>query len=205
MIFKFLPFALFVAGGECCKLWLTNETFEKNTIGKRCMINFCTYDDMHCKHLRPGWDKLCSEYEGHDDVLIASVDCKKSGSALCESFYIDKYPTIVHGEWDNLKIYDGAMGSYTGLTTESTSHLTILRWFVEHDLQPICDPEHLDVCDEREKPLVQKYMNMKQEDLQELYQDTLDKVSVEIPLMKKVVAHHKHEPAAIDNSRATEL
>merc|ERR1719265_601728 len=137
-------------------------------------------------HLHEFWDRICHEYDGHDDVLLGSVDCKFAGRSLCDRFLITAYPTIVYGVWDELHVYKGPQSSYTGHHTQILSHYAFLKHFVDTELAPHCDPEHLDVCDERERPLVEKYMGMSQENLHILHRDTLDKVSVDIPLMKKV-------------------
>mmetsp|Transcript_67803 Transcript_67803/g.118925 ORF Transcript_67803/g.118925 Transcript_67803/m.118925 type:complete len:202 (-) Transcript_67803:120-725(-) len=195
---KFLSLVLLVGGGVSETIYLTNETWQKHTIGKKVMVNFCKPDDMHCIHLKPAWELICENYAGHDDVFVGSVDCKRSGRTLCEHFLIYAYPTIVHGDWDNLTVYHGAQSSYIGHETSNGGHYGAIRHFVESYLAPHCDPEHLDVCDDNERPKVEQYMRMTEEDLEVLYHETLDKVDVEIPLMKKVIAHHKHAPKEDD-------
>ena len=33
--------------------------------------------------MKPDWDKLIKEYEGHETTLVADVDCTAGGSSLC--------------------------------------------------------------------------------------------------------------------------
>ena len=44
--------------------------------------------------MKPDWDALAQEYEGHPTVLIADVDCTAGGKALCEKHGVKGYPTI---------------------------------------------------------------------------------------------------------------
>jgi len=44
--------------------------------------------------MKPDWDKLASEYQDSDSVLIADVDCTEGGKDLCETHGVKGYPTI---------------------------------------------------------------------------------------------------------------
>ena len=45
--------------------------------------------------MKPDWDKLATEYEGSDKVLIADADCTGAGKPLCEKFGVRGIPMLV--------------------------------------------------------------------------------------------------------------
>merc|ERR1712238_155479 len=78
------------------------------------------------------------EFKGATDRVIADVDCTTGGKALCEQVGDRGYPTIKHGDPNDLQDYKGGR-TYADL-----------KKFAE-GLGPQCGPANLDLCDERKK------------------------------------------------------
>lgn len=92
-----------------------------------------------------------ADFAGSPTALVADVDCTAEGKDLCEKHGVRGYPTIKHGDPNNLQDYDGAR-DYDGLKT-----------FADENLGPSCGPENLDLCDAEKKALVEKFMKMSKE------------------------------------------
>jgi len=88
--------------------------------------------------MKPAWDKLMAEFEGHATTLIADVDCTAGGEDLCTAVGVQGYPTIKHGDPDDLQDYEG------GRDFED------LKKFAD-GLGPSCSPANIDLCDEEKK------------------------------------------------------
>jgi len=97
--------------------------------------------------MKPDWDKLMKEYEGSTTTLVADVDCTAAGKSKCEEVGVRGYPTIKHGDPNDLQDYKG------GRT------LADLKKFAE-GLGPQCSPANLDLCDEEKKKLIAEYMKL---------------------------------------------
>jgi len=98
--------------------------------------------------MKADWDKLMAEYRGHAAVLIGDVDCTADGKPLCEEVGVQGFPTIKHGDPNNLEDYEGGRD------------LTALQAFAKENLGPRCGPANLDLCDEGNKTMVQGFMKM---------------------------------------------
>jgi len=92
--------------------------------------------------MKPDWDKLMKEFKGDKQRLIADVDCTTKGQPLCETHGVRGYPTIKHGDPNNLEDYNGAR-SYDAL-----------KQFAEK-LKPLCSPFNIDLCDADEKKKIE--------------------------------------------------
>ena len=57
--------------------------------------------------MKPDWDKLISQFKDSSSVLIADVDCTAGGKSLCDEVGVKGYPTIKHGDPNNLEDYKG--------------------------------------------------------------------------------------------------
>jgi len=84
--------------------------------------------------MKPDWDKLMAEFKGSADRLVADADCTAGGKSLCEQVGVRGYPTIKHGDPNDLQDYKGGR-SYADL-----------KKFAE-GLGPQCGPANLDLCD----------------------------------------------------------
>lgn len=103
--------------------------------------------------MKPDWDKLIAEYADSPTTLIADVDCTTSGKALCEEMGIRGYPTLKHGDPNDLQDYNG------GRT------MADLQKFASESLGPSCGPNNLDLCDAEKKAFIEKYQAMSAADL----------------------------------------
>jgi len=61
--------------------------------GKNAFVKFFAPWCGHCKGMKPAWDALAAEYEGHPNVLVADVDCDAQKD-LCNGFGVSGYPTV---------------------------------------------------------------------------------------------------------------
>merc|ERR1711957_126033 len=93
------------------------------------------------------------EFKGSTSSLVADADCTAAGQPLCEKLGVRGYPTIKYGDPNDLKDYSG------GRTFDD------LKKFADENLGPTCGPDNLDLCDEDNKALIQKYSAMSEDDL----------------------------------------
>jgi len=103
--------------------------------------------------LKPHWDKLMGEFENHETVLVADVDCTAEGKPLCDANDVKGYPTIKHGSPDNLEAYEGGR------------EFDDIQEFAKN-LKPVCSPAQRDLCDEDDLAEIEKYEAMPLEDLE---------------------------------------
>merc|ERR1711972_1296783 len=77
-------------------------------------------------------------------VLIADVDCTTGGKSLCDSVGVRGYPTIKHGDPNDLQDYKGGRD------------FAALKKFAE-GLGPQCSPANLDLCDAAKKKQIEEF------------------------------------------------
>jgi len=140
---------LMVAGVKTTELSI--ENYADRTEGKTAFILFYAPWCSHCKRIRAGWDRLMRK-NSDENILIAEVDCTDRGKDLCEDHDITGYPTIKWGNPDALEIY-------TGERTRKA-----LKNFAR-ELKPVCIPAKLELCNEEEKEIINKFTEMSLEDL----------------------------------------
>jgi len=134
---------------------LTPDTYDELTAGKTVFLKFYAPWCGHCKAMKPAWDELMDEYESNQEVLVADVDCIGSGKQLCDDVGVQGFPTIKHGNPYALDDYDGGRDIDT------------LRTFASN-LGPSCGPgELLKHCDEDSKALIEQFMALDMEELEE--------------------------------------
>jgi len=97
--------------------------------------------------MKPDWDKLMATFKGHASTLIADVDCTAEGKDLCNEIGVRGYPTIKHGDPNDLQEYKGGRD------------LASLTKFAE-ELGPQCGPANLDICDEAKKTKIEEFKSM---------------------------------------------
>jgi len=103
--------------------------------------------------MKPDWDKLMGEFAESTTSLIADVDCTADGKDLCEKHKISGYPTIKYGDPEDMKDYEGGR-DYASF-----------KKFADENLGPTCGPDHLDLCKDEDKALIEKFTAMSAEDL----------------------------------------
>jgi len=114
--------------------------------------------------MKPAWDKLAEEFKDSKTGVIADVDCTAGGKDLCSTMGVRGYPTIKHGDPNNLEDYKG------GRDFDS------LKKFAETNLGPTCGPANLDLCDAENKALIEKFSKMSDSDLTAAIQEKNDAV-----------------------------
>jgi len=103
--------------------------------------------------MKPDWDKLMKEFDGHASALVADVDCTAAGKPLCDSNGVRGFPTIKYGDPAALEDYQG------GRDFKS------LQTFAQENLKPICSPANIDLCDADAKAEIEKFQAMSSSDL----------------------------------------
>jgi len=102
--------------------------------------------------MKPDWDKLIKEFDGHATTLVADVDCTAGGKALCDKVGVRGYPTIKHGDPNNLEDYKGGRD------------FSALQKFAK-GLKPVCSPAKIDLCDDDMKAKIKELQALSPADL----------------------------------------
>jgi hypothetical protein len=132
--------------------------------------------------MKPAWDKLMEEFADSSTSLVADVDCTDdSTKALCETHGVQGFPTIKHGDPDDMKSYEG------GRDFDS------LKAFAEENLGPQCGPDHMDLCDDKKRKKIEQYQALSADDLKKKMDELKVKVEVDIPLMQKTMGYLKSQ------------
>jgi hypothetical protein len=103
--------------------------------------------------MKPDWDKLMTEFDGHATILVGDVDCTAAGKPLCDSNGVKGFPTIKHGDPNNLDDYNGGR-DYAALNKFASG------------LKPVCSPANIDLCDEEGKANIERVQAMSTEELE---------------------------------------
>jgi len=103
--------------------------------------------------MKPAWDKLMKEYDGHATALVADVDCTASGKPLCDSNGVQGFPTIKYGDPASLEDYQGGRD------------FDALSKFAKENLKPVCSPSNIDLCDDEKKAKIEELQGLSADDL----------------------------------------
>jgi len=103
--------------------------------------------------MKPAWDKLMAEYDGHKSALVGDVDCTAAGKPLCDSNGVRGFPTIKYGDPSNMEDYKGGRDFNT------------LKKFADENLKPVCSPVNIDLCDATQKAEIEKLQALSADDL----------------------------------------
>jgi hypothetical protein len=103
--------------------------------------------------MKPDWDKLMVEFEGHATILVGDADCTAAGKPLCDANGVKGFPTIKHGDPNNLEDYNG------GRDFKS------LQKFAQ-GLKPVCSPANIDLCDDEQKAEIERVQGLSTADLE---------------------------------------
>jgi len=112
--------------------------------------------------MKPDWDKLMAEFKDSKTALVGDVDCTAAGKDLCSDVGVRGYPTIKHGDPNNLEDYKGGRD------------FASLKKFAEENLGPTCGPANLDLCDAENKALIEKFSKMSESDLASAIKEKTD-------------------------------
>lgn len=102
--------------------------------------------------MKPAWDALMEEYDGHDSILVGDVDCTAEGKSICGSVGVKGYPTIKHGDISSLEDYKG------GRDTDS------LKAFAS-TLKPSCSPANIDLCEDEDRAKIEELIELSNKEL----------------------------------------
>jgi hypothetical protein len=94
-----------------------------------------------------------AEFKDSATALVGDSDCTAAGKSLCSKMGVRGYPTIKHGDPNNMEDYKG------GRT------LADLQKFASENLGPSCGPANLDLCDDAKKAQIEEYLAMSAGDL----------------------------------------
>merc|ERR1719439_511581 len=102
-------------------------------------------------------------FKDDETRLVADVDCTAGGKALCDQGGVRGYPTIKHGDPNNLEDYKGGR-DYSALEKFAKG------------LKPVCSPAKMDLCEpeikekEAEIEKAEKFFTDEVDKLQKSYQ-----------------------------------
>ncbi len=136
---KYFIVALLVAGAHAIEL--TPETWDDKTSGKAVFVKFFAPWCGHCKRMKPAWDALMEEFENSNSVLVADVDCIGAGKPLCDKVGVKGFPTIKHGDPNDLQDYKG------GRAKNDLSEFA-------NALKPGCKVDDLENCSDEDKEII---------------------------------------------------
>merc|ERR1719295_1928590 len=100
--------------------------------------------------MKPAWDKLMKEFDGHATALVADVDCTAAGKSLCDEVGVQGFPTIKYGDPNNMEDYKGGR-DYDALSKFAKDNL---------------GPKNLDLCDDAKKKQIEEFMALPAAELQ---------------------------------------
>lgn len=103
--------------------------------------------------MAPDWEKLASEWEGHEIGLIAEVDCTTEGKPLCDANGVKGFPSLKYGDPTALDDYQG------GRTLDDFTK------FATANLKAICSPAKLELCDDDKKKEIETLMTLSEADI----------------------------------------
>ena len=102
--------------------------------------------------MKPDWDKLMKAFKDDESRLVADVDCTTGGKALCDQAGVRGYPTIKHGDPNNLEDYKGGRD------------FAALEKFAK-GLKPVCSPAKMDLCEPEMKEKILELQKLSAADL----------------------------------------
>ena len=98
------------------------------------------------------------DFADHKTTGVFDVDCTADGKPLCDSNGVRGFPTIKHGDPNNLDDYNGGR-DYKDLKAFADG------------LKPICSPSQRELCDEDQLAKIDEYTKLGADALQALIAD----------------------------------
>mmetsp|Transcript_11804 Transcript_11804/g.22105 ORF Transcript_11804/g.22105 Transcript_11804/m.22105 type:complete len:222 (-) Transcript_11804:60-725(-) len=143
---------------------LDDSNFQQMTKEKIVFIKFFAPWCGHCKAMAADWEKLGEEITD-PNVLIAEVDCTSDkADEICEENDIQGFPTLKYGDAFALEDYSGERDFEELLS------------FAKSELKPFCSPGNIDLCDDEQKSIIDKFMAMSMDELEQAVEDIEDKL-----------------------------
>eukprot|EP00440_Ansanella_granifera_P050883 gb/GFBE01055148.1/.p1 GENE.gb/GFBE01055148.1/~~gb/GFBE01055148.1/.p1 ORF type:complete len:168 (+),score=68.84 gb/GFBE01055148.1/:1-504(+) len=115
------------------------------------------------------------EFKDSKTALVADVDCTAGGQSLCETHQVKGYPTIKHGDPNDLQDYNGGRD------------FASLQSFAQENLGPTCGPDNVDLCSDEDKALIEKFQKMDPDELDLAIEEADNKVKKIEEKSKKAV------------------
>jgi protein disulfide-isomerase-like protein len=134
-------------------LHLTPDNWDDSVGGKTVLLKFYAPWCGHCKSIKPAWDKLMSDFDGHATATVAEIDCTAEGKPLCDSNGVQGFPTLKYGDPDDLQDYQGGRD------------YDALKKFCDENLKPVCSPGNIDLCDDDKKAEIEKLQALSDDEL----------------------------------------
>ena len=88
-------------------------------------------------------------------TLVAEVDWSAEGQTLCDEHVVDGFPTLMYGDPIALEVYQGRRDDDS------------LANFAKDNLNPVCSPNNIDLCDDAKKAEIKAPMDLPAEKLGE--------------------------------------
>ncbi len=110
--------------------------------------------------MKPAWDQLGDEFAGSKTVLIGDVDCTVEKD-LCSKYGVRGYPTI-----------KSFTGNPDGDPYEGGRDFAALKKFADESLGPSCSNDNIDLCDDEQKAILEKYNAMSAAERKKIVEDT---------------------------------
>jgi len=136
---------------------VTSKDYEEKTKGKGVFLWFYVDNSEPCEEMRTQIGQLDQHYKNSKDVFIGEIDCTRDADGeaeeLCTTFGVIFHPYMKYGNPWKPKEY------------QSERDFESLSAFIEANVTVPCGPLNIDVCDDDEKVLVEKYLNMNIDEL----------------------------------------
>ena len=102
--------------------------------------------------MKPAWGQLMEKFKDSKTAAVHDVDCTVHQD-LCGKYGVQGYPTIKHGDINNLEDYQGGR------------EYDDMEKFANENLGPSCGPANLDLCDATQKKAIEEAQAMSDADL----------------------------------------
>eukprot|EP01059_Diplonema_ambulator_P032567 TRINITY_DN6450_c0_g1_i1.p1 TRINITY_DN6450_c0_g1~~TRINITY_DN6450_c0_g1_i1.p1 ORF type:complete len:210 (+),score=76.15 TRINITY_DN6450_c0_g1_i1:57-632(+) len=137
-----------VAMASAGSVVLTADNFDDIVFnsGKNVLVKFYAPWCGHCKSMAADYEKLGSDYEGSNSVIIGDVDATVH-SELGSKYGVQGYPT--------LKYFTQATGTEPQEYNSGRSY-DALKAFVEENLEVKCQVSNGEGCSDKEKDYIAK-------------------------------------------------
>ena len=146
--------------------------------------------------MKPAWDQLGDEFKSSKTVLIGDVDCTVEKD-LCGKYGVRGYPTIK---------YFTSSTAADGDAYEGGRDFDSLKKFADESLGPSCSNENIDLCDDEQKAILEKYNAMTAAERKKIVDDAAAAIEEAEELAKSEVQKHPMTthtiPSIVKSSRA---
>lgn len=142
---------------------LNKDNYDEATAGKNVFIKFFDPNCEHCKSMVNEWDKMAKDWNEHDLVLIAQVNCRADVATerWCRNdMNIHGMPTLLYGEPSHGGLYLDSYGD--------DKVYDVLTRFVRETLsqKPICTAGNIRACEPDVQDKLKTYWKASKSDLE---------------------------------------